>query len=90
VTSTGTQLRQELAAEMAERGMVARMVLLDRHRFGEVDLCQWPDDVCNAGRHMGTHFCEAHVGPMRERACEEIRESYGICYSEPDDERSAA
>jgi hypothetical protein len=27
---------------------------------------------------------------MRERACEEIRESYGICYSEPDDERSAA
>ena len=53
--------------------------LLARGRFGEADLCQYPDQECNAPRVNGTGFCDAHVATMRERACEEIRESYGMC-----------
>lgn len=41
--------------------------LLNRGRFGEADLCQWPDQVCNAPRHMGTGFCVEHVEDYRAR-----------------------
>jgi hypothetical protein len=57
----------------------AKPDLLHRQRFNELALCQYPDQECNAPRHMGTGFCSAHVATMRERACEEIRESYGMC-----------
>lgn len=53
--------------------------VLHRHRFGELSLCQYPDRECNAPRHMGTGFCVEHIAEMRERACAEIRESYGMC-----------
>lgn len=59
-----------------------RLVLLNRRRHGEYLLCQFPDERCDAPRHMGTHFCESHIGTMRERACEEIRASYGMCAEE--------
>jgi hypothetical protein len=60
----------------------AKPDVLYRGRRGELTLCQFPDHECNAPRHMGTGFCAEHIGPMRDRACEEIRESYGMCYAE--------
>lgn len=34
---------------------------------------------CSEPTVQGTGYCDAHLGPARIRACEEIRASYGMC-----------
>ena len=54
--------------------------LLNRGRFGEADLCQWPDQECNAPRYMGTGFCASHVEEYRARS---VAASERGLFSEP-------